>query len=382
MFNLLKSKLEGFIKSISGKQGSESACEKKEEKEEARKAAAEEEKKEEAQSEKKETRGKERQTPPPKTTEPDLSKIEKKAASQKKEISPKIGLGTAVRSLFSNEIALGEKEVDDLLSNLELSLLEADVAYEVSSEVSAQLKGKLVGMKIPKSQVEQKTKEAVAEVLASIMESDRKFDLVERVKSAQKPAKILFVGPNGAGKTTTMAKIARLLMDNGISVAFSASDTFRAAAIEQAEQHAQRLGIKIIKNKYGTDPAAVAFDAINFARAHRIDAVLIDSAGRQDTNSNLLDELKKINRVAKPDLKIYVGESIAGNSLIEQVRAFDKAIGIDGAILTKIDCDAKGGTALSLTKATGIPVLYLGVGQSYSDLINFEPKKIALEIMS
>ena len=268
------------------------------------------------------------------------------------------------------------------LQLLELSLLEADVAYDVSLDVSSQLRAKLVGMKVPKGKVEERTREAIQGVLASVMTSDRKFDMVERVRSLEKPAKILFVGPNGAGKTTTMAKVAHMLLQGGLTVVFSASDTFRAAAIEQTEVHAERLGVKVVKSKYGADPASVAFEAVSFARAHNIDVVLIDSAGRQDTIANLLDELKKISRVAKPDIKIYIGESIGGNSLIDQVRAFNEAIGMDGAILTKIDCDAKGGTALSLTKSTGIPVLYLGIGQAYTDLIPFEPEKIAQEIMS
>jgi fused signal recognition particle receptor len=318
----------------------------------------------------------------PAQPERDLSHLERKAYSDKKEIAPKIGIGTTLKSIFSSEITIGESEVADLLSELELSLLEADVAYDVSLEVSSQLKSKLVGMKVPKGKVEENTRQAIQGVLASVMQSDRKFDLVERVRMLPKPAKILFVGPNGAGKTTTMAKIAHMLLQGGFTAVFSASDTFRAAAIEQTEVHAGRLGIKVVKSKYGADPASVAFDAVNFARTHNIDVVLIDSAGRQDTNSNLLDELKKINRVAKPDIKIYIGESISGNSLIDQVKAFDEAIGMDGAILTKIDCDAKGGTALSLTHSTGIPILYLGIGQAYADLIPFEPAKIAHEIMS
>ncbi|MFA6213899.1 MAG: signal recognition particle-docking protein FtsY [Candidatus Micrarchaeia archaeon] len=312
----------------------------------------------------------------------DLSRLERKASSEKRETAPRIGIGTALKSIFSSEITIGESEVADLLSELELSLLEADVAYDVSLDVSSQLRNRLVGMKVPKGKVEEKTREAIKDVLASVMKSERKFDLVSRVRSLEKPAKILFVGPNGAGKTTTMAKIARMLLDNGLTAVFSASDTFRAAAIEQTEVHAGRLGVKVVKSRYGADPASVAFDAVNFARTHGIDVVLIDSAGRQDTNANLLDELRKISRVAKPDIKIYIGESIGGNALIDQVRAFDAAIGMDGAILTKIDCDAKGGTALSLTKSTGIPVLYLGVGQAYSDLVAFDPDKIAQEIMS
>lgn len=310
------------------------------------------------------------------------SKLERKAMSEKREMAPKIGIGKSITSIFSSEITIGEGEVSDLLEELELSLLEADVAYDVSLEVTAQLRSSLVGMKVPKGEVEARTKEMITRIIESVMDSDRKFDLVERVKGMPKPVKILFVGPNGAGKTTTMAKMAKLLLDNNLTAVFSASDTFRAAAIEQTEVHAERLGIKVIKSKYGADPSSVAFDAINYATSHSIDVVLIDSAGRQDTNANLLSELRKMVRVAKPDLKIYIGESIGGNALIDQMRAFNGAIGIDGAILTKIDCDAKGGTAISVAKATGAPVLFLGVGQGYSDLVPFDAHKIAQEIMT
>ncbi|VVC01002.1 Signal recognition particle receptor FtsY [uncultured archaeon] len=311
----------------------------------------------------------------------DLSRLGKRAMSEKKEIAPKIGIGTTIKSFFSNEITIGESEVADLLEELELSLLEADVAYDASLEVTSQLRSRLVGMKVPKKEVEQRTKEAVQQVLESVMDSDRKFDFLSRVKSTEKPVKILFVGPNGAGKTTTMAKVAHMLKQANITTVFAAADTFRAAAIEQTEVHAERLGLKVIKSKYGADPASVAFDAISYAKAHNIEVVLIDSAGRQDTNANLLDELRKINRVAKPDIKIYVGESIGGNALIEQIKAFHDVVGMDGAILTKIDCDAKGGTAISVAKATGIPVLFLGTGQGYSDLEPFDAHKIAQEIM-
>ncbi len=323
--------------------------------------------------------------PSPKQTaisQMDVSRLEKRSQQEERKIAPKIGIGTAIKSFFTNEITIGEQEVADLLEELELSLLEADVAYEVSLEVSSQLKSRLVGMKVPKGEVEGRTKETVRQVLESVMDSDRKFDFINRIRSLAKPAKILFVGPNGAGKTTSMAKVARMLLNSGMTVVFSASDTFRAAAIEQTEVHAGRLGIKAIKSKYGADPASVAFDAINFARANAVDVVLIDSAGRQDTNANLLSELKKIARVCQPDLKIYVGESIGGNSIIEQIKAFHEAIGIDGAILTKMDCDAKGGTAISVAKAAGIPVLFLGMGQEYADLVPFDAGKIAREIMS
>ncbi|MEM4554245.1 MAG: signal recognition particle-docking protein FtsY [Candidatus Anstonellaceae archaeon] len=392
MFDLLKSKIAGFINNLAGK--------KKEEQEAPSARQAEEQKAKETisthlkQDERQEAKASPKQAEEQKITQSvkseeqkpqhpsfNLDRLESKASS-KRQLEPKLSISTTIKSIFSDEITLSQQEISDLADELELSLLEADVEYGVSSEISAQLKAKLANLRIPKGQIGAKTKQTIAEVLQAVMTSDRKFDLVQRVKALPKPAKILFVGPNGAGKTTTMAKIAKKLMDAGLSVVFSASDTFRAAAIEQTEAHASKLGIKAIKNKYGSDPAAVAFDAINFAKAHNIDVVLIDSAGRQDTNVNLLSELKKIVRIAKPDIKIYVGESIGGNAMIEQIRAFDQAIGIDGAILTKLDCDAKGGTAISVVKATGIPILFVGVGQSYSDLIDFDPSKIAKEIMN
>ncbi|MDE1855610.1 MAG: signal recognition particle-docking protein FtsY, partial [Candidatus Micrarchaeota archaeon] len=172
------------------------------------------------------------------------------------------------------------------------------------------------------------------------------------------PFKILFIGPNGAGKTTSMAKVAHMLLKNGITCIMSASDTFRAAAVEQTVIHAQRLGIEAVKGIYGADPASVAFDAIAHARARGIDVVLIDSAGRQETNASLIEELKKIVRVTKPDLKLFVGESITGNSLLEQVRALNEAVKLDGIILTKLDVDAKGGNTLSILSETDVPVMF------------------------
>ncbi len=294
----------------------------------------------------------------------------------------RMGLGKSVVGFFTPSVTVEENDVRDLLDDLELSLLESDVAMEVSTEVTQRLRTRLVGMKAPKNQVQEKVQEQMQAVLTEVMTSSSAFDFIARVKAAPKPAKILFVGPNGAGKTTTMAKLAHRFAENGMSVVLSASDTFRAAAIEQTEVHAKRLGVPVIKSAYGADPASVAFDAVRYAQAHKIDVVLIDSAGRQDTNTNLLDELKKINRVVKPDLKIYIGESIGGHALMDQIRTFHETIGIDGAILTKLDCDAKGGTAISLTHATGVPILFLGTGQKYEDLVPFDAAKVAQQILT
>ena len=181
---------------------------------------------------------------------------------------------------------------------------------------------------------------------------------------------------NGSGKTTTIAKIAKLLQENRLKVVIAASDTFRAAAIHQLQEHADRLGVKLIKHDYGSDPAAVAFDAIKYAEAHGIDVVLIDTAGRLHSNVNLMAEMEKVARVAKPDLKIFVGESITGNDCVEQARSFNNAIGIDGIILAKADVDEKGGAAISVSYVTKKPILYLGTGQEYDDLEPFSAEAV------
>ena len=199
---------------------------------------------------------------------------------------------------------------------------------------------------------------------------------MKKIKYEEKPFVIAFFGINGSGKTTTIAKIADLLKKNKISCVLAASDTFRAASIEQLQIHADKLGIKLIKHDYGSDPAAVAFDAVKHAKAKKIDVVLIDTAGRLHNQANLMEELKKIVKVAKPNLKLFVGESIAGNDCIEQAQKFNEIIGIDGIILTKADVDEKGGAAISVSYITKKPIIYLGVGQEHSDLKEFEPNTI------
>lgn len=297
-----------------------------------------------------------------------------------KKLEVELGLESRVKGIFSKEVEIGEKDVEDLLENLELSLLEADVAYVVSKEIISELKKKLVGAKVGKERVNEEVRERIREVLRGMLVSGRAFSLIERIEK-EKPATILFVGPNGAGKTTTMGKVASLLMGKGLKVVFSASDTFRAAAIEQTEEHGKALGINVIKSSYGADPASVAFDAVNYARAHNIDVVLIDSAGRQDTNINLLNELRKIDRVIKPTVRIFVGESIAGNAIVDQILSFNEVVPLDGVILTKLDCDAKGGTALSVAKATSIPILFFGTGDGYDSLKEFDPSFILDELL-
>ncbi len=267
---------------------------------------------------------------------------------------------------------LSEEDFEGIFEDLELMLLENNVALEAVEAIKKQLKGELVGQEIKKDSLEEKIKEALKKSIDNILiEPD---DLLPLIKS-KKPFVMVFFGINGTGKTTTIAKVANLLLKNKISCVLAASDTFRAASIEQLEYHGSKLNIKVVKHDYGADPAAVAFDAIKHAKAHDIQAVLIDTAGRMHTKDNLMSEMEKICRVTDPDLKIFVAESIAGNDAIMQSRNFNEAIGIDGSILTKADVDEKGGTAISISYITKKPILFLGTGQGMDDLEVFDKEK-------
>jgi fused signal recognition particle receptor len=268
---------------------------------------------------------------------------------------------------------LRENKLDDLLEDLETILLESDVALPVADAIKEELKRELVGRRIRRDVdmadfVEDALRQAIRKVLAV-----EPVDLDAFVESHPKPVVLMFVGVNGTGKTTTIARIAHRLKKKGLSIVLAAGDTFRAGAIEQVEVHGERLGVKVIKHQAGADPAAVAYDAVEHARARNKDVVLIDTAGRMQTNTNLMDEMKKIKRIAKPDLVIFVGDALAGNDAVEQARAFEAAVGIDMAILTKIDADAKGGAALSIAHAVGRPIAFVGIGQGYDDLQVFDP---------
>lgn len=267
-----------------------------------------------------------------------------------------------------------EENVDDLLWQLELDLLESDVALPVVEEIKEGVRKELVGKKVERGYniddvIELALKNAIQNVLRT-----SEFDFDAFVKTREKPVVIMFVGINGTGKTTTIAKIANRLQKEGMTCVLSASDTFRAGAIEQLTIHSDRLGAKIIKHQAGGDPAAVAFDAVDHAKAKRRDVVLVDTAGRMQTNTNLIDEMKKIKKVVKPDLVVFVGDALAGNDAIEQARVFNQAVNIDAVVLTKIDADAKGGAALSIAHAIGKPIAFLSTGQGYEDLVKYDSK--------
>lgn len=261
--------------------------------------------------------------------------------------------------------------IDELSWELELALLEGDVSKPVAEEICENLK----------NSQEKDLNKALKQSLTKIL-SVPSFDIVQKAKESEKPFKIMFVGPNGAGKTLTLAKIAFLLKQNDLTSVFAASDTFRAASIEQLEEHAKRLDMRVVKHSYGSDPAAVAFDAVKSAKAKGIDCVLIDTAGRQETNKNLVEELKKINRVVQPDLRLYVDEALAGHVLPERAMAFKEAVGVDGVILTKMDADVKGGGAISVAHMIKAPVLFFGMGQDYPDLKAFNAEEIVNNIVS
>jgi len=271
---------------------------------------------------------------------------------------------------------INAQQFESLFWELELALMENNVAVEVIEKIKRDLKEQLVEKPIRRTKVEDTIQDSLKNSIGSLFESSN-FNLTEEIKNkAEKPYVVAFFGINGSGKTTSIAKIANMLKEKNISCVLAAGDTFRAASIEQLQLHADKIGVKLIKHTYGSDPAAVAFDAIKHAKSKDVDAVLIDTAGRMHSNQNLIDEMKKIIRVAKPDLKIFVGESITGNDCVEQAKTFNESVGIDGIILAKADIDEKGGAAVSVSYITKKPILYLGTGQEYKDLQKFDSEFI------
>lgn len=289
---------------------------------------------------------------------------------------------------FANKISqkeLSDKDVTEILDEFLLVLVENDVAYSVAKRICDNLYTKLKQIQVKRfGDPTESAKGVLREVLGELLQGsgDAKFfEALNRCKSEHRPAIVLFVGVNGTGKTSSIAKIGHLLLADGFSVIMAAADTYRTGSIEQIEEHARRVGIRAIKHDYGGDAAAVAFDAANYAKAHGVNVVLIDSAGRMQTNKNLLEEMKKIVRVVKPDLTILVVDALTGNDAVEQGRIFSEAVTVDGVILTKLDADAKGGSAISMATIIGKPIFFATVGQNYEDLIPFNPDQMVLKIV-
>jgi len=278
------------------------------------------------------------------------------------------------------EILLQEKDIEEPLMELEMVLLENDVALPVTDEIIARMKKDLVGRhrKIGAS-VDDLVVATLRAALCGVLGDG--LDLRDYIREHERPVKILFTGVNGTGKTTTVAKVGHYLQKNGFTVVIGAGDTFRAGAIEQIRTHADRLDIKVIQHQAGADPSAVLFDAVQYAKAHEIDVVLADTAGRFHNRANLMNQLEKIRRVMKPDLVVYVDEAVAGNDAVIRAGEFNRAVGTDAVVLTKADMDSKGGAAISVAHTVGKPILFLGTGQGYDDIMPFTPRIVVDELL-
>ncbi|MFP3985098.1 MAG: signal recognition particle-docking protein FtsY [Candidatus Bathyarchaeia archaeon] len=296
----------------------------------------------------------------------------------------KAGFSGLVNKITTTE--LKAKQLQPVLSDFKLSLIENDVAFPVAERICDEMEKRLDGVEIKRLEDRKElVKQNLREVLLEVMNSGEKIDLLKMVEEKRRkngePLVVLFVGINGTGKTTSIAKVAKLFMKNKYTVVLACGDTYRAGSIEQLEEHAKRLGVRMIKHSYGADPAAVAFDAIKHAKAHGVNVVLIDTAGRIQTDKNLMNELAKVKRIVNPDLTLLVVDALTGNDAVMQAEEFNQSVSIDGAILTKVDADVKGGSALSVTYVTGKPIVFIGVGQTYEDLQAFKPEQFTQMIL-
>ena len=425
MFSFLKEKIKNVVKSFTKKTeeeqlpattgeygqdglGTEEHIETIKEKEKPEKTITKEkkiseqpQKKKEEQTKKEETKPEHKETEKKKILEPE----QKKEKAQKKELEKIHVSNHKIQELKNEETkkeelpkeeptkegffgritkkftttTITQQQFEEFSEHLEIAMLENNTAYEVVEKIKTDLGNALIGTNISRGTTEETITKTLKKSIREILDAPQRDMLEESNK--KKPYVICFVGINGSGKTTTIAKIAKKFIDGEKSVVLAGADTFRAAAIEQLQQHADTLGIKLIKHEYGSDPASVAFDAIAHAKQKDKDVVLIDTAGRLHSNTNLIDEMKKIKRVSKPDMTIFVGESITGNDCTEQAQQFNEAIGIDGIILTKADVDEKGGTPLSISYVTKKPILYIGTGQEYTDLKEFNIEEIVGKIV-
>ena len=293
------------------------------------------------------------------------------------------GLSSAVNKIVVTE--LKADKLHPILDDFRFNLIENDVAVPVAYYITDELEKRLEGAQVKRiGDRKDLVRETLHEILVDILTTKEHINLIERIDEKRKtkePYVILFVGINGTGKTTSIAKVTHFLMKKGYSVVLSGSDTYRPGSIEQLEQHSKRLGVRMIKHNYGADPAAVAYDAINHAQSRGINVVLIDTAGRIQTDRNLMSELAKIKRVVSPDLTVLVIDALIGNDAVLQAEEFHNSVSVDANILTKVDADVKGGASLSVAHVTGKPIMFIGVGQEYKDLEPFEPEKFAKMIL-
>ena len=366
MFGALKEKLKNWIKKTKEDTPEVAEKSKKSLKEKKEKILKKESKKVEEKSKKALKTKEEKVIQEPKEDELEKSLEETIEAPIEKE------------GLFSRfKKKLTEEKFEELFKELEMILLQNNVAYEAVESIKSTLGEELIGKNLKDVNISEELSKAIEKLLIN---PPNFLDEIKDSLEIKKPFIILFAGINGSGKTTTIAKVANYLEKNKLKVCLAAADTFRAAAIQQLEEHANKLRVPIIKKDYGSDPASVGFDAINYAKKNKIDVVLIDTAGRMQNRDSLMKEIEKIEKVNKPDMKIFLGESITGNDATEQARAFNESINLTGIILSKADVDEKGGTAISVSHITKKPILFLGTGQTYNDLEVFDKNKLMKQL--
>ena len=274
-------------------------------------------------------------------------------------------------------IIRGGEVLDGILDELETDLLSVDMGHAATEDLVNALKSRIIGSRVnTRTALPTLLEKALRDSLRRLLEAGYwDFDkTVRALLSEDSPVIIMVVGVNGTGKTTTSAKMAYRLNEEGYSVVMAAADTFRAGAIDQLAAHAERIGVRCITSQRGGDSAAVARDAVDSAKAKGDDIVIIDTAGRMQNKTNLMEELRKVHRVTNPHLVLFVADALAGNDAVEQARVFQSMLRFDGAVLCKMDTDANGGAAMSIAHATGRPIVLAGVGQGYEDLIPFDPE--------
>ena len=306
-------------------------------------------------------------------------KTESEDPSERKK--EKVAFSAKFRSLVKDrEVHISEKKIEGPLQELEIVLLENDVALQTVEAISKQMRSELTGStKKIGSSIDTMVVDALRDALLDVLGEG--FSLTTYIDIHDHPVKVLFTGVNGAGKTTTIAKVAAYLKTEGYSVVIGSGDTFRAGANEQMQTHANRIGIKVIQHQEGGDPSAVLYDAVEYAKAHSIDVVLADTAGRFHNRANLMNQLAKIRRVFNPDIVAYVDEAVAGNDAVIRAEEFNNAVGTDVVVLTKADMDTRGGAAISIAHTIGRPIMFLGTGQAYTDIVPFEPKSVVSDLL-
>ncbi|SFC18837.1 signal recognition particle-docking protein FtsY [Halobiforma haloterrestris] len=308
--------------------------------------------------------------------EDDEAAADDEEPDEPQEESNSTGFGRKAKSLVKGKFVIEEEDLEDPLYELEMALLSSDVEMNVAQEILDNIRDELVGeTRTFTTSTGEVVEDALREAIYDVI-SVGQFDFDERIAIEDKPVTIVFTGVNGVGKTTTIAKMSRYFEERGYSTVMANGDTYRAGANEQIQEHADALDTKCISHEQGGDPAAVLYDAVEYAEANDVDVVLGDTAGRLHTDEGLMDQLEKIDRVVDPDMTLFVDEAVAGQDAVNRAREFNEAAEIDGAILTKADADSNGGAAISIAHVTGKPILFLGVGQGYDHLERFDPDEM------